>query len=52
MTVSTLTVGLNAARSNTSSIIGAPPMAVDVIYFFAGFALFLTMGDVIVILPG
>lgn len=50
--VFSLTVGVDAAMSNTESKNGAPPMPVEIFYFFAGSAIFLALGDIILIIRG
>ena len=47
-----LTVGVDAAMSDTVSKNGAPPMPVAVFYFFAGFAVFMAVGDIWLIAKG
>ena len=38
--------------SDTGSKNGAPPMPVEIFYFFAGSAIFLAIGDIILIMRG
>jgi uncharacterized membrane protein len=47
-----LTIGVDAAMSDTVSKNGAPPMPVEVFYFFAGLAIFLALGDIWLIVRG
>jgi uncharacterized membrane protein len=45
-----LTVGLDASRTDINSINGAQSMPVEVFYFYAGFAAFVAIGDIKIIL--
>jgi len=47
-----LTIGIDAAMSDTASKNGAPPMPVEVFYFFAGLAVFMALGDIWLIVRG
>ena len=50
--VFSLTVGVDAAMNDTERKNGAPPMSVEVFYFFAGSAIFLALGDIVLIMRG